>query len=147
MGAAGWPTHEASNATAWHGGQEKKQWVQDLIKNTPNIILISAKNEDFLELMSQISSCRKIASTSLHGLIAADSYRIPNVWLWDKNLHKGGQWKFFDYFSGINRFYVDNVDPNAINSLSLINLDQINFRHFDSIDSVQKRIIDTFPLG
>lgn len=129
-----------------HFSQEKQPWVQNLIKNTPNSILISAKNEDMTGLMSQISSCRNIASTSLHGLIVADSYCIPNIWLWTDNIHKGGQWKFFDYFSGINRLYVDNINPKNINSLLEIKLQSSNFGHFDQIANIQNRIIKSFPL-
>src|SRR5690606_2333588 len=81
-----------------HFSQENQHWVKNIHKNTPNSILISVKNNDMNHLMSTISACRNIASTSLRGLVVAHSYCIPNYWLWDNNLHKGGQWKFFDYF-------------------------------------------------
>ncbi|MBI0425842.1 polysaccharide pyruvyl transferase family protein [Psychrobacter sp. NG27] len=129
-----------------HFTQAKKPWVKKLIKNTPNSILIDVKNEDMADLMAQISSCKNIASTSLHGLIVADSYCIPNVWLWEGNLHRGGQWKFFDYFSGINRMYVDNVNPDDILSLSDVNPQISNFKYFNQIENIQNRVIKSFPL-
>lgn len=129
-----------------HHTQVKKPWVKKLIDNTPNSILISVKNGNITNLMSKLSSCKNIASTSLHGLIVADSYCIPNIWLWDNNIHKGGQWKFFDYFSGINRMYVDNVNPEKILSLVEVKLQQANFKHFNKIESIQNRVIKSFPL-
>ncbi len=129
-----------------HYSQAYKPWVKKLIDKTPNSILINVKNSNLAELMSQISSCKNIASTSLHGLIIADSYCIPNIWIWDDNIHMGGQWKFFDYFSGIDRYYIDNVNPLKINSLSEIKLENANFKYFSQIENVQSRVIKSFPL-
>ncbi|MGO2232343.1 hypothetical protein [Psychrobacter sp.] len=129
-----------------HHSQVKKLWVKKLMNNTPNSILISVKNGNMTDLMSKLSSCRNIASTSLHGLIVADSYCIPNIWLWDNNIHKGGQWKFFDYFAGINRMYVDNVNPQKIASLAEVKLQEASFKYFNQIENIQNRIIHSFPL-
>lgn len=129
-----------------HFSQENKQWVKDLVSNTSNCLLISVKNENMGDLMLQISSCNKIASTSLHGLIVADSYCIPNIWLWDNNLHRGGQWKFFDYFAGVNRTYVDNINPQKIKSLNNVDISKNDYRYFDNIYNIQERIVKSFPL-
>src|SRR5690606_18631551 len=129
-----------------HFSQENQHWVKNILKNTPNSILISVKNNDMNNLMSTISACRNIASTSLHGLVVADSYCIPNYWLWDNNLHKGGQWKFFDYFAGIKRKNIDNIDPKTISSLSSLNQATSEFKYFDNIYDIQQRILKTFPL-
>lgn len=129
-----------------HHSQEKEAWVQKIIKNTKNSILISVKNENMEQLMLQFSNCKNIASTSLHGLVVADSYKIPNIWLWDNNLHKGGQWKFFDYFSGIQRTNIENLNPNNIESLSGINLNVNSYKYQNDVEKIQNRIIKSFPL-
>ena len=129
-----------------HHHYEDKSWVEQLLKNTPNSILISAKHDDLTELMEMISSCKYIASTSLYGLIIADSYCIPNFWLWDSRIHSGNQWKFFDYFAGINRLVTNNLDPENIQSLSSINLKVAKFQHFNQIEKIQSKIIKSFPL-
>jgi pyruvyltransferase len=56
------------------------------------------------EFLVRILSCRKIASTSLHGLIAADAYGIPNVWLTRRRSKIiGGRFKFDDYQESVGR--------------------------------------------
>lgn len=128
-----------------HLNQRKQDWVDRLQKNSKNSILINLNDKDIPKVMRLISSCKKIASTSLHGLVIADSYRVPNIWLWRGALHSGGQWKFFDYFSGINRDYVDNVDPEAIDSLDGVVLKAGQFGYFSKIESVSSQIISAFP--
>lgn len=63
-----------------------------------NSVLINVK-DDPLEVVGQIASCRCILSSSLHGLIVADSFGIPNMHLvFDQRL-KGDGFKFDDYYS------------------------------------------------
>jgi len=52
--------------------------------------------DDWNHVMDQIYSCKYIISSSLHGLICADAYCKPNLWL-DENI-EGGNIKFCDYF-------------------------------------------------
>jgi pyruvyltransferase len=51
------------------------------------------------EVISRITECEAIASSSLHGLIFADSFAIPSVWMPLSNKVTGGEFKFLDYFS------------------------------------------------
>lgn len=46
-----------------------------------------------------IKRCSCIASTSLHGLIFAESLGIPNVWIKASENITGGDFKFMDWFS------------------------------------------------
>ena len=55
------------------------------------------------EVIDLISSCEFIISSSLHGLILADAYSIPNQWVKFSNLITGGSFKFDDYYSAVGK--------------------------------------------
>lgn len=61
--------------------------------------LIDVQNQP-LSVFAAIDQCEHILSSSLHGLIVADSLGIPNRWVRSINL-LGGRFKFDDYYSGI----------------------------------------------
>lgn len=65
----------------------------------PAATLINAQNQP-LPVFAAIDQCEHILSSSLHGLIVADSLGIPNRWLACPNLH-GGRFKFDDYYSAL----------------------------------------------
>ena len=50
-------------------------------------------------VIREISQCAVIVTTSLHGLIIADSFGIPAVWLTAEPRLSGGTFKFHDYES------------------------------------------------
>jgi len=53
------------------------------------------------KVAKEINECRFIASSSLHGLIFADSFRIPNIHLKFSDQLTGGFHKFDDYYLGM----------------------------------------------
>ena len=69
--------------------------------------LVSPK-EDWKYVINCIASCKAVLSESLHGLICADAYKIPNLWLYEHGLIYG-KFKFRDYFLSQNR-PVTNID-------------------------------------
>ncbi|MEM8787950.1 MAG: polysaccharide pyruvyl transferase family protein [Pseudomonadota bacterium] len=64
-------------------------------------MLIDVRLKDPWEVVRQISSCARVFSNSLHGLIVADAYRVPNYWLDGPRF--GSHYKFFDYFHTVGR--------------------------------------------
>jgi hypothetical protein len=52
-------------------------------------------------VIKEIAACEHILSTSLHGLIAADSFNIPAVWARREPDLWGGRFKFLDYESAV----------------------------------------------
>lgn len=56
-----------------------------------------------LEVLSDISSCDYVISSSLHGLICADAYGMPNARISLSNKIGGGDFKFNDYCYGVSR--------------------------------------------
>lgn len=71
-------------------------------ENYPNYNVINVVNENPLEVAKEISKCKKIISSSLHGIIAAHAYGIPAAWVKFSNNVKGDDVKFYDYFEGVN---------------------------------------------
>lgn len=59
--------------------------------------------QEWQKVLAQISACDLILSSSLHGLIVADSYGIPNSRLSFSNAIVGGDFKFFDYGLSVGR--------------------------------------------
>ena len=73
--------------------------IQKIINRYPNDILVIDVRRNPLEVIRDIATCNCIASSSLHGIVVSHSLGIPVYPLeFDTNL-RGGQFKFFDYYS------------------------------------------------
>lgn len=70
---------------------------------------IDIRTGDIDHFSSQLLSYDAILSQSLHGLVIADSFGVPNVWLRLEELHTGGDFKFLDYFSSVGRDCFTNI--------------------------------------
>ena len=88
------------------------KYIEQLYKNDKSsVIIISPKNSWEYVVKKLASECDYIASSSLHGLIIADSLQIPNQWVQLINSTTAtivGQYKFIDYYESIERY---NVQP------------------------------------
>lgn len=83
------------------GHADYKEFIKN---NSTEVIQISLHNYgEWKSVIDKICSCEVIASSSLHGLIVADAYCVPNVWLKSHVRLHGDEFKFMDYFSGVNR--------------------------------------------
>lgn len=61
------------------------------------------------EVIRKISACRVVISSSLHGLIVADSYGIPNMRI-SRNDVITGDWKWMDYKTALRKPLADVQD-------------------------------------
>lgn len=81
-------------------------WRQ--LELSPEIKVIDLGSGDVEAVIEQIVSCRRILSSSLHGLVLADTFGIPNAWL-DTSTSSGGsrpnggEFKFYDYFASVSK--------------------------------------------
>jgi len=110
-------------------------------KNNSEILFIDIEGP-VNTVVDQICSCKYIASSSLHGIIMADAYRIPSVYLKFSDRVTGGNFKFRDYFSSVGR---SETEPLAVNENTTIDdiLDRISH---DSIDIDLKELLDVCPF-
>jgi pyruvyltransferase len=63
-----------------------------------NIRVIDVR-QDVEDFIDDLVSCEYIFSSSLHGLIIADTYGVPNKWVKLSNKLDGDDFKFYDYYS------------------------------------------------
>lgn len=81
------------------------------VVGAPDDVLIIDVFKPPTEIIENICSCEVIASSSLHGLIAADAFGVPTTWVvfggpaeWGNNaLSRGGAFKYMDYFASISK--------------------------------------------
>lgn len=90
-------------------------WVKK-IPDDVKIIDICGDSHGFID---EVLSCEMIASSALHGLVLADAYGIPNVWIKLSDNVGGDGFKFRDYFSSINKkeFCLDVDEGTSIKSV------------------------------
>lgn len=90
------PKYRLGIIIRWSEANRRKELLDRGIKI---IDLFTDKIEDIID---EILSCEKIISTSLHGLIIADAYGIPNSWL-IADTGTGKEFKFWDYLISVNK--------------------------------------------
>jgi len=78
------------------GGKSTKDFANSLLKKD---VLYIDPGWSPLRVINAIAQCEGILSQSLHGLIIADAYGIPNGWLAPAPTMPGFDFKFADYYS------------------------------------------------
>ncbi len=90
-----------------HYVDKNHEWLKT-IQNDPSVKILDIQEKDPYKFIDDLLSCEKIASSSLHGVIVADAYEIPSIWIEFSDNVKGEGFKFFDYFQSVHR---DNEKP------------------------------------
>jgi pyruvyltransferase len=94
------------------------------------------------ETITKILSCERIISSSLHGLIIADAYGIPSVWIKITDGVIGLGFKFRDYFSSVGR---TDIVPLVVNSGTTIK-DLLNKFHPYELKIDLDRLFSVCPV-
>ena len=71
-------------------------------------------------VIDEIAQCQCILSSSLHGLILADAYGVPNTWIALGDKLYGGHFKFHDYFASVGRSHAKPVPLTRTTDISRI---------------------------
>lgn len=117
---------------------------QEMNEAYKNSIIIDLMEEP-IEVIKKIAQCEIIISTSLHGLIVADSFYIPNQHIVVTSNMKGDGFKYKDYYSAYN------IDPNTINLNyePIPKLEEIvrNYKiKKEMVDKIKNDLIECFPF-
>lgn len=101
-------------------------------------------------VLREIAKCDAILSSSMHGLIVADSFGVPNLHLKLSDKLKGGSYKFNDYYSIFSVPRYQAITPKDIENLSIDNLKSYIRANSVSVSNtemsaIKQRLIDTFP--
>lgn len=108
----------------------------DKFRDDPDIAIIDFRNYKSIEAtLDLLLSCENIISESLHGLIIAEAYCIPNVWAYIQ--HGQMNSKYHDFFLSIGRDREKPVDLNVADKESVLSLCDEYERVFE---------LDTRPL-
>jgi pyruvyltransferase len=83
-----------------HYVDKNSNWIKSIQNDDIKIIDICSDTYSFVDSLKE---CEKVVSSSLHGIIAADSYGIPNMWIKMSDKVGGHGFKFDDYFLSVNR--------------------------------------------
>jgi pyruvyltransferase len=82
-----------------HFVDQKNNWVR--LQSVREDVLIIDVYEPVEKVIADMLSCRSILSSSLHGLIVADAYEIPSLWVKLSDKVKGKGFKFRDYLLSV----------------------------------------------
>lgn len=89
----------------------------------PGYHIISPLNPDPLEVIKEITKCRYILSSSLHGIIVAHAYDIPAAWTPFSNKLRGGDFKFKDYYLSVNLQCISSTVNSPVFTTGKIDID------------------------
>jgi polysaccharide pyruvyl transferase len=118
--------------------------VRRFVARTSGAVLIDSCGPVH-EIMGVTSQCRAILSSSLHGLVLADSVGIPNCWIRpidrDEELI-GGDFKFNDYHSVFGL----KLKPRVLREGSILNDFESDFEEYSrpSLRRIQMSLLDSF---
>ena len=81
---------------------DKRISTIDLFRNKSDILIINIQGP-INQVVDDICSCEQVASSCLHGIICADAYGVPSIWIKFSDKVMGQGFKFRDYFMSVNR--------------------------------------------
>ncbi len=120
--------------------------VDDLkahLGDTDEVLLIDPRGtpEDVVPL---IASCDMVLSSSLHGLIVADSYGIPNHWIAPRKTHATPRFKFWDYASSIGRHLGKPVEADEVVAFLKAPI-EVSMTYGEGIARSKAALVESFP--
>lgn len=100
---------------------------------------------DVTEVLRQIAGCECVLSSSLHGLIVADAFGVPNAWIKLSQKIRGGDFKFRDYYSvfdldaRVSALAPEQIDDKAVGRI-------IAEHDRPALDRIKQELVEAFPF-
>jgi len=120
---------------------DKAESCLNNFQNDPDILIIDILG-GINNVIDQICSCEKIASSSLHGIIAADAYGVQSTWIKLSDKVTGDGFKFIDYFRSVGRI---DENPLVIKENSSVEDILSNYYKY-KLDIDLNELLDACPL-
>lgn len=105
-----------------HYSDANDQRIQEVACHNQGELLIIDVRKKPREVIRDIASCQHILSSSLHGLVFADSLGIPSCWLGLSDGVADHGYKFHDYYSALKVERRPKVVQGSENIRDLINM-------------------------
>lgn len=118
--------------------------------NDEDTLVINLINNDHKAVTRQILSCKQIVSSSLHGVIVAQAYGIPAVWVRFSDKLSGDNVKFEDYFQSVG--VASYTGPYITEGSTVAKFPELFNAYSHSADpkllaKCQQDLIDAFPFS
>lgn len=125
--------------SSWHG-----------LPVDSSVKLLNFGSSDVESVTRDLLRCKRVASSSLHGLILADAYGIPTAWL-DSDSSAGGSrpgggdFKFYDYLASVNKIqHPQQLEIAAGTVTAEYLMNSLEFSA-DGIDYDHRQLLDSCP--
>lgn len=100
--------------------------------------LIDILTNDFRKTIDEICSCRLIISSTLHGIILAESYGIPAILL---RRFEFDDFKYRDYYSATGRKLEDIAAADSVEEALKLEIPKV-----PDLSGLQKDLLESFPV-
>lgn len=121
-------------------------WTDITLEHDPRFTKFNPKiirvGDDPLEVIKEISYCKKIVSSSLHGIVLADAFGIPRrIEISPRALshihQEGGLFKWLDYSASINTDFEIGVTKEIDRNIIM----EKQYELFDMLEEVKRLLV------
>lgn len=106
------------------------------------------------EFCKRVSACREVVSSSLHGLIVADAYGVPNAWAKFGDGIGGDGMKYWDYMLSVKRAtwdmppkFTDYRNRGAVQTLESVGAAKPGLAPRDLVLEKQEQLLESCPFN
>ena len=118
--------------------------VQAFAAQNPGTKVLNVFSEP-MEFLREMAACEFVLSSSLHGLIAADAFEIPNAWIKLSDNVRGNDFKFLDYYSvfGFEKPAQFSLGPHLTRAAIE---EAVKKYQRPNLPAIKQQLIESFPF-